>query len=391
MKYDFDTLSDRTDTASLKWDVKEGELPMWVADMDFATAPEIVEALQKRVEHKIFGYSTVPISFYKHIQRWWIQQHQMHFETSWMMFCTGVVPAISSIIRHVTNIGDNVLIQSPVYNIFYNSIVNNGRHVLSSDLKYVNGQYEIDFHDLERKLSNSQTTLMILCNPHNPIGKVWDKETLVRIGALCVKHHVLVVSDEVHCDLVSIKTSYTPFASASLENQQNCITCVAPSKAFNLAGLQTSCIIISNEQLRHKVYRGIQSDEVGEPNSFAISASNAAFEKGKDWLVELCEYIDSNKKEVQSYIQEKLPELHVVESEATYLLWIDCTKICEDDVSLVEHIRKQTGLYLSYGSMFGENGKGFLRMNIACPKIRLNEGLQRLRAGIESYKASTFL
>lgn len=391
MKYDFDTLSNRTNTASLKWDVKDGELPMWVADMDFETAPEIVEALQKRVDHRIFGYSIVPISFYEHIQKWWLQQHQMNFETSWMMFCTGVVPAISSIVRHVTNIGDNVLIQSPVYNIFYNSIRNNGRHVLSSDLKYVNEKYEIDFQDLESKLLNPQTTLMILCNPHNPIGKVWDKETLARIGALCVKHHVLVVSDEVHCDLVSSKTSYTPFASASLENQQNCITCVAPSKAFNLAGLQTSCLIISNEQLRHKVYRGIQSDEVGEPNSFAIIASNAAFEKGKDWLVELCEYIDSNKKEVQSFVQENLPDLHVVESEATYLLWIDCTKICKDDVALVEHIRKQTGLYLSYGSMFGENSKGFLRMNVACPKARLKDGLQRLQAGIESYKTSTFL
>lgn len=388
MKYNFDKLTNRKHSSSLKWDVMDNELPMWVADMDFEVAPEIVEALHTRVSHKIFGYNTVPDRYFKSIQTWWNDQHHVLFESNWMMFCTGVVPAISSIVRKLTTVGEKVLIQAPVYNIFYNSIINNGRQVLSNDLLYKQGTYEVDYEDLERKLSDPQTTLMILCNPHNPIGKIWDKETLIKIGHLCKMYQVIVLSDEIHCDIVTPGRSYIPFASTSLENQMNSITCVAPTKAFNLAGLQTSCIIVANEALRNKVWRGINTDEVAEPNSFSIIASITAFEKGKQWLQQLCAYIANNKQYAKSFIQQELPFLHVVESDATYLLWVDCSSICEEDETLVTYIKEQTGLYVSKGSDYGFCGTAFIRMNIACPMTRLKDGLERLCQGIQGYKGN---
>lgn len=378
MRYDFSKLTNRWHTDSLKWDVKDNELPMWVADMDFETAPEIIEALHQRVNHGIFGYNIVPDEYFESIQNWWLKRHHYHIEKDWMMFCTGVVPAISSIVRKITTVGENVLIQSPVYNIFYNSILNNGRHVLSSDLIYDGYDYHIDFDDLERKLSLPQTTMMILCNPHNPIGKIWNHETLKRIGELCAKHHVIVVSDEIHCDITSPQSEYIPFASVSQTNLMNSITCIAPTKAFNLAGLQTACIVVPNPVLYHKVNRGINTDEVAEPNSFAICATMAAFNQGEAWLNELREYIEMNKQIVVEFIEHYLPQLHVVPSKATYLLWIDCSDICNDSVELVNMIRKATGLYLSDGLEYGENGRHFIRMNVACPRQRLNDGLQRL-------------
>ncbi|WP_041139813.1 MalY/PatB family protein [Beduini massiliensis] len=384
--YDFSKLTNRLKTGSLKWDVQEDELPMWVADMDFEAAPEIIEALEKRVAHKVFGYNIVPDEYYESIQKWWETRHHYSIQKEWMMFCTGVVPALSSIVRKMTTVGENVLIQSPVYNIFYNSILNNGRHVLSNDLVYSNGTYHIDYEDLENKLAMPQTTLMILCNPHNPIGKIWQKEELKRIGDLAAKYHVIVVSDEIHCDIVAPDQEYIPFASVSKTNLQNSITCIAPTKAFNLAGLQTSCIVVPNEVLRHKVNRGINTDEVAEPNSFAVAASIAAFEKGGNWLDELRVYIQHNKQKTMTYIKTYVSDLYVVPSDATYLLWIDCSKICANSVELVQFIREETGLYVSDGFEYGENGKSFIRMNVACPSERLEDGLERLKTGIERYK-----
>lgn len=386
--YDFSKLTNRKETNSLKWDVETNELPMWVADMDFETAPEIVEALQKRLDHKIFGYNIVPDEYFESIQNWWSSRHKFKIENEWMMFCIGVVPAISSIVRKMTTVGENVLIQAPVYNIFYNSILNNGRHVLSSDLIYDGNEYSIDFKDLEEKLSMPQTTMMILCNPHNPIGKIWTREVLKRIGDLCAKHNVLVVSDEIHCDIVAPNREYIPFASVSQTNLMNSITCIAPTKTFNLAGLQTACIVVPNHVLRHKVNRGINTDEVAEPNSFAITATIAAFTKGENWLNELREYIENNKQTTINFIKEELPELHVIPSEATYLLWIDCSQVCDNSVELVQAIRKTTGLYLSDGLEYGENGKCFVRMNVACPLERLNDGLERLKRGIKNFYRS---
>ncbi|WP_315108946.1 MalY/PatB family protein [Clostridium intestinale] len=385
MKYNFSLLTNRTSTNSLKWDVKENELPMWVADMDFKTAPEIIEAINNRVSHGIFGYNIIPDEFFNVISQWWDKRHHFQINTEWMMFCTGVVPAISSIVRKMTTVGENILIQSPVYNIFYNSILNNGRHVLSSDLIYDGKEYTIDFDDLEEKLSMPQTTMMILCNPHNPIGKIWDRAILERIGELCYKHNVIVLSDEIHCDIVMPDHEYIPFASISEKCLMNSITCIAPTKAFNLAGLQTACIVVPNDKLRYKVNRGINTDEVAEPNSFSTTATIAAFTKGEAWLDELREYIEENKNISYKYISDRIPALYVVPSHATYLLWIDCSKICSSSVELTNFIREKTGLYMSDGEEYGSNGTTFIRMNIACPRERLLDGLKRLEKGISLY------
>lgn len=385
MEYYFSKLTNRFNTNSLKWDVKENELPMWVADMDFETAPEIIEAISNKVKLGIFGYTVIPEEYYLSISNWWEKRHNFKIEKEWILFCTGVVPAISSIVRKITSVGDNVVVQAPVYNIFYNSIVNNARKILSSDLCYDGSNYYIDFDDLERKLSDNKTTLMILCNPHNPIGKVWNRETLERIGNLALKHNVTVLSDEIHCDLTYGNKEYIPFASVSKEIAQNSITCIAPTKTFNIAGLQTASIVIPNEELRNKVNRGINTDEVAEPNAFAMEATIAAFTKGEPWLNGLIEYLSENKSVVLEFINEKLPELKVVKSDATYLLWIDCSKITEDSAELCKYIRSNTGLYVSNGYVYGGNGKTFMRMNIACPRIRLEDGLSRLEAGIKSY------
>lgn len=384
MKYDFSKQVNRYHSGSLKWDVKENELAMWVADMDFETAPEIIEALHQRVNHGIFGYNIVLDEYFDSIVSWWNTYHSFKIEKEWMLFCSGVVPAISSIVRKMTTVGENVLVQSPVYNIFYNSIINNGRHVVSSDLVYDGNEYYIDFEDLETKLALPQTTLMIICNPHNPIGKIWDKETLVRIGELCYKHHVLVVSDEIHCDIVAPGKQYVPFASTSKTNLMNSITCIAPTKVFNLAGLQTACIVITNPVLYHKVQRAINTDEVAEPNSFAMTASITAFTKGRQWVEELLQYIESNKQVVATFIKKNIPQIHVVPSEATYLLWIDCSSICKDSVTLAKQIREITGLYVSDGLGYGKNGQTFIRINIACPLKTVNDGLQRLKIAVET-------
>ena len=383
--YNFSKLTNRFDSNSLKWDVLKDELPMWVADMDFETAPEIIEAIRKKTDFGIFGYTIVGENYYSSIIEWWSKRHKFDIEKEWILFCLGVVPAISSIVRKMTSVGENVLVQAPVYNIFYNSIVNNGRNILSSDLRFDGSEYYIDFNDLENKLSNPLTTLMILCNPHNPIGKVWDRQTLEKIGQLCLKHNVLIISDEIHCDLVLGDKPYIPLASISKEISQNTITCIAPTKTFNIAGIQTSSIIIPNEDIRKKVNRGINTDEVAEPNVFAIEASVAAFTNGEPWLKELTKYLCDNKKLVNDYIKENIPNIKVIASEATYLLWIDCNKITEDSEELCKHIREVTGLYLSAGTVYGGNGKGFIRMNIACPNERLKDGLFRLKKGIESY------
>lgn len=387
MKYDFDKMTDRKGVGSLKWDVPEGELPMWVADMDFRTAPEIVEALRARVEHGIFGYSVVTQDWYQAYQDWWGRRHHLKVERDWLVFCTGVVPAISSAVRKLTTVGENVLIQTPVYNIFYNSIGNNGRKTLESPLVYDGGKYSIDFEDLERKLADPETTMMFLCNPHNPIGKIWDKETLARIGELCAKHHVLVLSDEIHCDLTDPGCEYVPFASVSEVCRDNSITCIAPTKTFNMAGLQTAAVMVPNPVLRHKLWRGLNTDEVAEPNAFAVGGAVAAFNRGEDWLEELRVYLAENKRQVRSFMEERLPEIKVVPSQATYLLWLDCSKITEDAGELTRFIRRDSGLYLTEGQEYGACGKRFIRMNPACPRQRLLEGLERLERSVKRFEA----
>ena len=383
MKYDFDTVIDRKNTASLKWDVKEGELPMWVADMDFRTAPEIVEAIAKRVEHGVYGYSVMPEEWYGAYINWWSRRHGLEMERKGLIFCTGVVPAISSVVRKLTTPAEKVLIQTPVYGVFFNCILNNGRQVIENPLSYNGKEFSIDFADLEEKLADPQTTLMILCNPHNPIGKIWDRETLAKIGSLCKKHNVTVLADEIHCDLTDPGCEYVPFASVNEECRDISITAIAPTKTFNLAGLQTAAVYAHDKTLRHKVWRGLNTDEVAEPNAFAVTAAVAAFTQGEEWLNQLRQYISENKALVDEFLKSELPQVKLVPSQATYLLWLDCGEVTEDAKKLSEFIREETGLFLSHGNQYGGSGNKFLRLNIACPRVTLKDGLERLKIAID--------
>lgn len=384
MKYDFDTVVNRRDSYSYKWDVEPKELPMWVADMDFQTAPEIKEALAKRVEHGVFGYGIVPKEWNDAYVQWWKERHNFVMEPKWLVFCTGVVPAISTAIRKLTTPAERVLIQTPVYNIFFNSILNNGRNVLESSLVYQEEtkQYVIDFDKLEEDLADPQTSLMILCNPHNPVGKIWDKGTLERIGSLCKKYHVIVVSDEIHCDLTAPGLSYVPFASVSDACREISISLIAPTKTFNIAGLQTAAVVVPNPLLRHKMWRALNTDEVAEPNAFAIQAAIAAFTKGAQWLEALREYIQENKRVVKTFLERELPQISVVSMDVTYLLWLDCRAFTDDSKMLAKEIRERTGLYLSDGVEYGGDGAHFLRMNVACPRTMLLDGLERLKTAL---------
>jgi len=381
--YDFKNTIDRRKTDSVKWDVKPNELPMWVADMDFKTAPEIVEAMHKKADQAIFGYEEPQSDYFNAVADWYESEHNARPQTDWMMFVTGVVPAISSIVRRVTSVGDNVLVQAPVYNIFYNSIVNNGRHVVSNDLVFDNLAYQIDFKDLEEKLSDPLTTLMILCNPHNPVGKVWSRDELVKIAELCNKYHVKLLSDEIHGDITF--SPYTPAFSLDKDLIQNLMVCVSPSKTFNVAAIHAATIIVPNENLRNQVSRGINTEELAEPNSMAIPVTIAAYEKGHAWVAELKQQILKNKELVQSFLEKELPEVKLVPSDATYLLWMDTKAVSDDSKDLADFIRSETGLYLSSDDVYRGDGHDFLRLNIACPISTVEDGLNRLKAGIRAY------
>ena len=382
MVYDFDAVIDRSGTNAYKWEIEAGELPMWVADMDFPTAPAVREAIERRAAHGVFGYSVIPPAWNSAIVAWWQQRHAVIFSPESVIFCAGVVPAISSMIRKLTTPAEKVLVQTPVYNIFFNSICNNGRFPVENPLQRTADGYEIDWTDLEQKLSDPQVTLMLLCNPQNPGGIIWGREDLSRIGALCARYHVTVISDEIHCDLTDPGYDYVPFASASDTCRAISITCVAPSKAFNIAGLQGAAVIAADEALRHKVWRGLNTDECAEPNAFAIQAAIAAFTVGGEWLDALRMYIAANKAMVRVYLQQELPELTMVDGHATYLCWLDCRQISRDDLQLAADIRQKTGLFLSNGSQYGAAGAGYLRMNVACPRHMVEDGLDRLRRAV---------
>lgn len=379
----FDTVLNRRGTNSLKWDVPENELPLWVADMDFATAPAIVNALKNRMECEAFGYSIIPEEWNKAYVGWWKHRYGYEMEDDSLIFCTGVVPAISSIVRKVTTPAENVVILTPVYNIFFNSIVNNGRNVLQCPLANENGIFNIDWERFEADLANPQTSLLIFCNPHNPVGRIWSKEEIARVGELCKKHGVTVISDEIHCDITKPGKRYIPFASVSETCKEICITCIAPTKTFNIAGLQTAAVAVANPTLRHKVWRGLNTDEVAEPNVFAIQAAIAAYNEGEPWLDELLKYIQGNREIVTDFMAKEIPQIKLVESEATYLLWLDCRDYCKkrgiNSEELEADIRKNAQVFISKGSIYGDAGEGFLRMNIACPKATLQEALKRLK------------
>lgn len=379
----FDKLTNRFNTNSYKWDCNVNELPMSIADMDFEVPKEICEAIEKRLSAKTLGYSCVPEQYYEAYCTWWKKRHNFSLNKDYLIYSIGVVPSISSIVRKITSVGENVLVQAPVYNIFYNSIVNNGRNIVSSDLVYQDGKYTIDFNDLELKLSNNQTSLMILCNPHNPVGRIWTKEELSKIGELCSKHNVTVVSDEIHCDITKPGCNYVPFASVNEINQNISITCMAPTKTFNIAGLQTSCVYIPNHLLRHKVWRGLNTDEVAEGNVFSIDPVIACYNNCDYWVDAMRSYVWENKRLVQEYIQKYIPEIKYIESEATYLAWIDLQNVSSDSVIFCKYLRKKTGLILNDGAEYGECGRQFVRMNLATSSQRVLDGLNRLKKAIK--------
>ena len=386
-KFDFVNAPDRSNTDSVKWHVKKGDLPMSIADMDFKTAPEIVAAMKRKVDLGVFGYEWPEDDYFKAVADWYEKEHGHRPQQEWLIFTTGVVPAISSIVRRVSHIGDNVLVQAPVYNVFYNSIENNGRHVLSNDLQFDGENYAINWDDLEQKLALPLTTLMIFCNPHNPIGKVWTPKEVQKVAELCYQYHVVLLSDEIHGDLVRKGPDYTPTFSVNGPARENVISLVSPSKTFNVAALHAATAIVPNSNLRAMVNRGLNSDEVAEPNLLAIPGTIAAYEHGHNWLEALIKQLNVNFTYAEEFINKNLPQVKVVTGAATYLIWLDVSQISSDSQKLAEYLEKTTGLVLSPGSIYRGNGHDFLRMNLACPLTMVKDGLERLKAGLTEYLA----
>ena len=385
MKYDFDKQISRRGTGSYKWDSAESEhvLPMWVADMDFRTAPPVVEALKKRVEHGIFGYVRVPDVYYGTVAGWFAGRHNWQIEKEWIIYTTGVVPALSAVIKALTVPGDKVMVQTPVYNCFFSSIRNNGCEVITSPLIYENGTYQMDFIDLEQKVADPGVKVLLLCNPHNPAGRVWTKQELTRLGEICLRNDVWVVSDEIHCELVFPGHTYIPFASFSEEFQMHSITCTSPSKAFNLAGIQIANIVSADADIRMKIDKAININEVCDVNPFGIEALMAAYTDGVEWLEELNRYLFANYHCLRAYFDEYLPEFSVVSLEGTYLVWVDCSVLKQPSEAIMKTLLDKEKLWVNEGSLYGEAGEGFIRINIACPRQQLIEGLKRLRRALK--------
>ncbi|MGM0471536.1 MAG: MalY/PatB family protein [Bacillota bacterium] len=381
--YNFDQKIDRRGTNSMKWDsfANSNLLPMWVADMDFQSPPAVIDALKERAEHGVFGYPAELDSYHQAIVDWMAKRHNWQIEQEWISTTPGVIVAINHAIQALTNPGDKVVLQSPVYYPFFKSIQNNGCQLVDNPLQYNGSHYEIDFRDLERKL-DSRVQLMILCSPHNPVGRVWTKEELKRLGELCLSYDVTVIADEIHSDLILNDNQHHVFATLNQEFAQNCIVCNSPSKTFNLAGVQTSNIIIPNQQIRSDFQHGLASSGLGEPNVFAIAALQAAYNQGAEWLDELLHYLEENLNYLLNYIEDNLPQVEVIKPEGTYLVWLDFRKLDLSTHQLDNLIRNKAELVLNPGHIFGETGAGFQRMNIACPRATLKEGLQRLKTAL---------
>lgn len=381
MKYDFDEQIPRRGTCSYKWDSAKNEdvLPMWVADMDFRTAPAIVDALRRRVEHGIFGYTRVPDSYYQAVIDWFVRRHRWTIEREWIIYTSGVVPALSAVIKALTQPGDRVLVQTPVYNCFFSSIRNNRCEIVSSPLVYANNTFSIDFDDLGRKAADPKVKVMLLCNPHNPAGRVWTREELARIGEICIRNGVTVVADEIHCELTLPGYIYTPFASISEEFLTHSITCLSPSKAFNIAGLQIANIVCADDVVRAKIDRSINDNEVCDVNPFGVVATQAAYNESEEWLKQLLDYLSQNYSCMRDFCKMYLPEFPITVLEGTYLVWMDCRKFGISSEELEHQLVNESKLWLNAGRMYGAEGEGFMRWNIACPRAVLIEGLKRFR------------
>lgn len=394
--YNFDKIINRKGTNCLKYDfaVERGKpaevLPLWVADMDFQVSEEITKSLHAAVEHGIYGYTQPKDPYYNAIMNWMKKNHQWETKREWIVKTPGVVFALSAAVKAFTKPGDAVLIQNPVYYPFTNIIRDNDRRVIDNTLVYEKrvtegkSQYSIDYEDFERKIVQENIKLFILCNPHNPVGRVWTREELQYLGEICLRHHVIVVSDEIHNDFVYPGFEHTVFANVDPRFAEFTVTCTAPSKTFNLAGLQISNIFIPNETLREAFQKEIDKTGYDEPNALGAVACEAAYRGGQEWLDQLRAYLLENLNFLRAYLQEKIPQIHLVEPEGTYLVWLDCSELGISGKELDQFIVEKAGLWLDGGAMFGPSGADFQRVNIACPRATLELALDKLKAAVDN-------
>lgn len=390
MRYDFNEQINRRGTNSVKWDLADEDvLPMWVADMDFRVAPCITDALLRRVENGVFGYVTVPNHYYNSIVKWFWRRHNWKMEPEWIIYTSGVIPALSAIIKAMTNPDDKVLVQTPVYNHFFSSIRNNGCRANCSPLKEVIGEdgiptYEVNWEDFEERAADPATKVFVLCNPHNPAGRVWKEDELRRMGDICLKHNVFVISDEIHCEIVLPEYKYIPYASLGEEYQKNCAVCTSPSKAFNIAGLHIANITIEDEEIRKRVDKAININEVCDVPVFGVEALIAAYNEGGDWLNQLCEHIGGTYRFVQNYFKENMPQLPVTKLEGTYLMWVNCKATGLTGKEFCEQLLEKERLWFNEGDIYGAAGQDYFRINIACPRPQIYEALTRLKHFVDS-------
>ncbi len=376
----FDELITRRGTGSYKWDEADGDdvIPMWVADMDFRTAPPVVDALRRRVEHGVFGYTLVPERYYDAVTSWFARRHGWTMQRDWIIYTSGVVPAVSAVIKALTMPGERVIVQTPVYNCFFSSIRNNGCEVAENPLLYDGGRYTMDYEGLERVAADPRTRLMLLCNPHNPAGRVWTRDELLKVNEICMRHGVTVVADEIHCELVYDGYRYTPFASIDGDCLANSVTCCSPSKAFNTAGLQIANIISADADVRRRIDRAININEVCDVNPFGVEALIAAYNEGGEWLDSLIAYIRGNYEALTAFFADRLPAVKIVPMEGTYLVWADCRALGMTSDDITARLLDEGRVMVSSGTIYGAAGEGFIRINIACPRERMMEGLRRI-------------
>ena len=381
----FDTPLERRNTCSYKWDsVPSDVIPMWVADMDFPTAPCVQQAVVNRSLHGAYGYTKVPEEFYTAVIKWFGRRHGWSISRDWILYTSGVVPAISAVIKALANPGDEVLTLTPVYNCFFSSIRNNGCTLCESPLIYADNSYTINFNDFEQKAARPEVKLFLLCNPHNPSCRVWSEAELMRLGEICLRNGVIVVSDEIHCELTMPGFSYVPFGRVSDRFADNTVVCTSPSKAFNTAGLQIANIITTRADWRERIDRAININEVCDVNPFGVEALIAAYNEGEQWLDDLCSYIWQNYLYAKEYLTNSLPQVGVTNLEGTYLMWVDCRslKVASDEMERI--LLTDHKVLINSGTMYGSSGEGFIRVNLACPRTTLKEGMSRIAAGLKN-------
>jgi len=382
MKYNFDERIDRRGTGCVKWDMAPDKdvLPLWVADMDFRAAPAILEAVKKRAEHGVFGYTVVEDDYYDAVISWFRRRHQWHIKREEILYTTGVVPAMSVAVKALTMPGEKVIILSPDYNCFFSSVRNNGCEVVESVLVRTGSRFTVDWQDFEAKCADEKTTVFLLCNPHNPTGRVWTKEELERMNDICLRHHVKVVSDEIHCELMMPGHVFQPFAAVSEACRQNSVILNSPSKSFNIAGLQAANIICSQPEWRRRLDRAININEVCDLNPFGPVALKAAYNESEDWIDELNQYLWGNYQALCAFAKEHLPQWDVCTLEGTYLPWIDITATGMTSQKYSDLLLRKAKVWVNPGTMYGpQSGEGYIRMNIACPRSLLMEALQRIK------------